>query len=160
MSKFPIKLNINGDTREIEVEPHWTLLYVLTEELELKGPKYSCGVGDCGACTVIMDGKAVPSCLVLAAQAEGRRIITIEGIADGDKLHPLQEAFVRHGAVQCGFCTSGMILSAKALLDENPSPTEDEVKEAIAGIHCRCTGYTKIIEAILDAARTIRGEVD
>ncbi len=160
MNRFPIKLNINGETREVEVEPHWTLLHVLTEELELKGPKNSCGVGDCGACTVIMDGKAVPSCLVLAAQAEGRRIITIEGIADGDKLHPLQEAFVRRGAVQCGFCTSGMILSAKALLDENPAPTEDEVKEAIAGIHCRCTGYTKIIEAILDAARTIRGEAD
>jgi carbon-monoxide dehydrogenase small subunit len=160
LSRFPIKLNINGEPREVEVEPHWTLLFVLTEELDHKGPKYSCGVGDCGACTVIMDGKAVPSCLVLAAQAEGRRIVTIEGIADGDRLHPLQEAFVRHGAVQCGFCTSGMILSAKALLDENPSPTEDEVREAIEGIHCRCTGYTKIVEAILDAAKTIRGEVD
>lgn len=160
MGKFPVKLNINGETWEVEVQPHWTLLYVLTEELELKGPKYSCGVGDCGACTVLMDGKAVPSCLVLAAQAEGRRIVTIEGIADGEKLHPLQEAFVRHGAVQCGFCTSGMILSAKALLDENSSPTEADVKEAIAGTHCRCTGYTKIVEAILDVAETIEGDVD
>jgi carbon-monoxide dehydrogenase small subunit len=160
LEKFQVELNINGKKREVEVRPHWTLLYVLTEVLELRGPKDSCSMGDCGACTVLLDGKAVPSCLVLAAQAEGKKIVTIEGISDGNKLHPLQEAFVKHGAVQCGFCTSGMILSAKALLDENPSPTEDDVKEAIAGIHCRCTGYTKIVEAIMEAARTIRGEVD
>ena len=152
LSKFSIRLDVNGEIREVKVQPYWTLLYVLREELGLTGPKCSCNLGDCGACTVLMDGKAVPSCLVLAAQAEGKKITTIEGLSDGGKLHPLQEAFARHGAIQCGFCTPGMILSAKALLDENPHPTEEDVQEAIEGNLCRCTGYTKIVEAILDVA--------
>ncbi len=160
LGKFSIRLNVNGETREVMVRPHWTLLYVLREELGLAGPKLSCGSGECGACTVLMDGKVVPSCLVLAAQAEGKKIITIEGLADGTTLHPLQEAFVEHGAVQCGFCTPGMIISAKALLDENPCPTEEDVKEAIAGNICRCTGYSNIVEAILDAASKIKRGVN
>lgn len=152
LSKFSIRLDVNGEIREVKVQPYWTLLYVLREELGLTGPKCSCNLGDCGACTVLMDGKAVPSCLVLAAQAEGKKITTIEGLSDGGKLHPLQEAFARHGAIQCGFCTPGMILSAKALLDEIPHPAEEDVQEAIEGNLCRCTGYTKIVEAILDVA--------
>ncbi len=152
LGRFLIRLDVNGGIREVTIQPHWTLLYVLREELGLNGPKCSCDVGDCGACTVLIDGKAVPSCLVLAAQAEDKKIITIEGLSDGKKLHPLQEAFAKHGAIQCGFCTPGMILSAKALLDENPHPTEDEVRNAIAGNLCRCTGYAKIVAAILDVA--------
>jgi carbon-monoxide dehydrogenase small subunit len=160
LGKIPIRLDVNGKIREVRVRVHWTLLYVLREELGLAGPKLACGSGECGACTVLMDGKAVPSCLVLAAQAEGKKIITIEGLADGLKLHPLQEAFVKHGATQCGFCTPGMILSAKALLDENPCPTEEDVREAIAGNLCRCTGYSDIVEAIMDAASKMKGGVN
>lgn len=152
LKKFSVKLDVNGEIYDIKVLPHWTLLYVLREEIGLTGTKYSCGTGECGACTVLMDGKAVSSCLMLAAQAEGKKIVTIEGLSDGAELHPLQEAFIKHGATQCGFCTPGMILSAKALLDENPHPTEEEVREAIAGNLCRCTGYVKPVEAILAAA--------
>ncbi len=154
MGKSLIRLDVNGEIREVMASPHWTLLYVLREELGLTGSKSSCGTGECGACTVLVNGKAVASCLVLAAQAEGKKIVTIEGLSDGTKLHPLQEAFVKYGAIQCGFCTPGMILSAKALLDENPNPTEEEVREAIAGNLCRCTGYVKPVEAILAVARS------
>jgi carbon-monoxide dehydrogenase small subunit len=150
-----VRLDVNGEVHEIEIKPYWTLLFVLREKLGLTGTKFGCGTGECGACTVLLDGKVVASCLVLAPQAEGKKIVTIEGLAVGKKLHPLQESFAKLGAVQCGFCTPGMILSAKALLDVNPDPSEGEVREAIAGNFCRCTGYVKIVEAILDAAQEI-----
>ncbi len=149
-----VKLRVNGVTYETAIEPQRTLLEVLRDNLSLTGAKKACDTGDCGACTVIMDGKLVVSCLVLAVEAQGKDILTIEGLAKDGQLHPIQQAFVKHGAIQCGFCTPGMILSAKALLDRNPKPTEDEVKEAIVGNLCRCTGYAKIIEAILAASRT------
>ena len=149
-----IKLRVNDVTYEVTIEPQRTLLEVLRDNLGLTGAKKACDTGDCGACTVIMDGKLVASCLVLAVEAQGKDILTIEGLAKDGQLHPIQQAFVKHGAIQCGFCTPGMILSAKALLDRNPKPTEDEVKEAIVGNLCRCTGYAKIIEAILAASRT------
>ncbi len=161
MSKLSIKFNVNGEIYDIAVEPHWTLLRVLRNELDLTGAKKGCGTGECGACTVIMNGKVVHSCLVLAAQAEDKKIITIEGISDGSKLHPLQEAFIKHGAIQCGFCTPGMILSAKAFLDEHSGiPTEKEVREALSGNLCRCTGYVKIIEAVLAAAEVIKKRIE
>ncbi len=143
-----IELKINGETCEVAVQPHRTLLEVLREELGLTGAKKGCDEGDCGACTVLIEGEAVCSCLVLAVEAQGKEITTIEGLAQGTKLHPIQEAFVNYGAIQCGFCTPGMILSAKALFDKNPNPTEEEIRMAIAGNLCRCTGYVKIIEAI------------
>lgn len=143
-----IRLVVNGKSYKISIPPWRTLLEVIREDLKLTGTKEGCGLGECGACTVIMDGRIVNSCLVLAAEADGEQITTIEGLTDGDKLHPIQQAFVDHGGLQCGFCTPGMIMSAKALLDENPTPTEDEIKRGIAGNLCRCTGYTKIIESI------------
>ena len=148
-----IELKINGEFHEVTVDPQRTLLEVLREDLDLTGTKAGCGAGECGSCTVIMDGKAVLSCLVLALNAEGKEVVTIEGLARGDELHPLQESFIEKWGFQCGFCTPGMLMSAKALLDENPNPTEDEVKEAIASNLCRCTGYVKPIEAIMDASR-------
>jgi len=150
--KHLIKLTVNGQEYEVAVEPNRSLLDVLRDDLELTGTKKGCETGDCGACTVIMDGKPVNSCLVLAVSAKDKDILTIEGVAQGGKLHPVQEAFINYGAIQCGYCTPGMILSAKALLDENPHPTEWEVREAIAGNLCRCTGYVKIVQAILAAA--------
>lgn len=152
-----IKLNVNGQEYELSVPPHRTLLEVIREELGLTGTKEGCSLGECGACTVIMDGKTVNSCLVLASEADGKSIITIEGLANGDKLHPIQQAFIDHGGFQCGFCTPGMIMSAKALLDANPHPTEAEIKKAISGNFCRCTGYTKIIESIKAAAKDMEG---
>lgn len=148
-----VQFTVNGEPYEVAVEPHWTLLDVIRDHLELTGTKKGCDTGDCGACTVILDGKPVCSCLVLAVDARERNILTIEGLAEGTKLHPIQEAFVQYGAVQCGYCTPGMILAAKALLDENPRPTEEEVRFAIAGNLCRCTGYVKIVEAILAASQ-------
>lgn len=146
--KQQIQLKVNNEIHQVTVEPRTTLLEVLRDDLSLTGTKKGCEAGECGACTVIMNGKAVNSCLVLAIDAKEKDILTIEGLAEGDKLHPLQEAFVENGAIQCGFCTPGMILSAKALLDENPHPNEEEVKTAISGNLCRCTGYAKIVEAI------------
>ncbi|MCA1960513.1 MAG: (2Fe-2S)-binding protein [Desulfomonile sp.] len=143
-----IQLTVNGERAEVAVEPNRTLLQVLREDLGLTGTKHGCGLGDCGACTVILDGRPVNSCLVLAVQANGSDVLTIEGLAENGKLHPLQRAFVEKGAIQCGFCSPGMILSAKALLDENPKPTEKEIRMAISGNLCRCTGYQKIVEAI------------
>ena len=144
-----IELTVNGLPRELFVVPMATLLEVIRDDLGLTGAKKGCGKGECGACTVIMDGRAVPSCLVLAASADGREIITIEGIAENGELHPIQEAFVRHYASQCGFCTPGMILTVKAYLDENPNPTEGEIREALDANLCRCTGYEKVIEAVM-----------
>lgn len=143
-----ITLTVNGKKYEVAIDPNKTLTQVLRDQLELLGTKEGCGVGDCGACTVILNGRVVNSCLVLAVQANGSEIITIEGMANGPTLHPIQQAFVDHGAIQCGFCTPGMILSAKNLLDKNPHPTELDVREALSGNLCRCTGYQKIVEAV------------
>jgi aerobic carbon-monoxide dehydrogenase small subunit len=145
-----VRLRINGVDEELYIEPWGTLARVLREEMNLTGTKASCETGDCGSCTVLIDGKAVKSCIYLAMKARGKEILTIEGLKGEDGgLHPLQEAFIEHFAVQCGYCTPGMILTAKALLDENPDPTEQEVRDALAGNLCRCTGYVKIVEAIL-----------
>ena len=151
--KQEIKLKVNGAPYEVFVEPWKTLLDVLREEIGLMGVKSGCEEGECGACTVLVDGKAVNSCLMLAPQAQGREIVTIEGLEGEEGLHPLQQAFVEHFAVQCGFCTPGMILSAKALLDKNPHPTEEEVRVTLSGNLCRCTGYVKIVEAVLAASK-------
>jgi len=148
-----VKLKVNGETRSADVPPETTLLKLLREHLNLTGAKLGCDVGDCGTCTVIVDGESVNSCLMLAGRASGREVTTIEGLASSEQLHPLQEKFEELGALQCGFCGPGMIISAKALLDKNPEPTVFEVKDALSGNLCRCTGYTKIIEAILDAGR-------
>jgi len=151
--KVPIQLKVNGMAFKMEVEPRRTLLELIREDLELTGTKEGCSLGECGSCTVLLDGKPIKSCITLAVQANGREVTTIEGLEKPDgTLHPLQQAFIDHGAIQCGFCTPGMILTAMALLDENPRPTEVEVREAIAGNLCRCTGYQKIVEAILSAA--------
>jgi len=152
-----IQLTINGQAVEAAVEPNRTLLQFLREDLGLTGTKHGCGLGDCGACTVILDGQPVNSCLVLAIQANGKEVLTIEGLAENGKLHPIQQAFVDKGAIQCGFCTPGMILSAKALLDANPKPTEQDIRMAISGNLGRCTGYQKIVEAIGEAAEKIQG---
>ncbi|MBE3582012.1 MAG: (2Fe-2S)-binding protein [Thermoanaerobacteraceae bacterium] len=158
MSLLDLKLKVNGKEYQVRVKPHKRLLDVLRDDLHLTGTKEGCGIGECGACTVIMDGRAVNACLVLAASAEGKEIYTIEGLEQDGKLHPLQEAFMRHNALQCGFCTPGMIMSAKALLDRNPHPTREEIKEAISGNLCRCTGYRQIIEAIEEVSRLPREE--
>ena len=152
-----IQLTVNGQSVDAAVEPNRTLLQFLREDLGLTGTKHGCGLGDCGACTVILDGQAVNSCLVLAINANGREVLTIEGLAEDGKLHPIQQAFVDKGSIQCGFCTPGMILSAKALLDANPKPTEQEIRMAISGNLCRCTGYQKIVEAIDEAAKILQG---
>jgi aerobic carbon-monoxide dehydrogenase small subunit len=157
--KTIIQLTVNGESVEAAVEPNRTLVQFLREDLGLTGVKHGCGLGDCGACTVILNGKPVNSCLVLAVQAAGGEVVTIEGLAENGVLHPLQQSFVDHGAIQCGFCTPGMILSAKALLDANPKPTELEIRTAISGNLCRCTGYQKIVQAIQEAAKAIDGEV-
>ncbi len=147
-----ITLKINGEEYQIAVKSHHTLLSVLREQLGITSPKRGCENGECGACTVILDGKPVNSCMVLAVEADGSTIETTEGLAKDGNLHPLQEAFIEHNAVQCGFCTPGMLMSAKALLDFNPHPTEEDIKVALAGNLCRCTGYYRIIEAVKDAA--------
>ncbi len=149
-----LTLRINGKSYRTEVEPLTTLLEVLRDDLGLTGTKEGCGEGDCGACTVLVDGQAVNACLFPALEARGKEVVTIEGLARDGRLHPLQQAFVEKGAVQCGFCIPGMIMSAKALLDGNPSPSDDEIKLAIAGNLCRCTGYIKIIEAVRSVARS------
>ncbi len=148
-----IKITVNGEVYKADVEPWETLLEVLRNRFGLTGVKEACGRGDCGSCTVILDGKVVDSCLILAMDARDKEVLTIEGLAKDGKLHHVQEAFIEHGAIQCGFCSPGMILCAKALLDENPNPTEEEVRDAIIGNLCRCTGYRKIVEAILAAAK-------
>jgi carbon-monoxide dehydrogenase small subunit len=151
-----IKVTVNGILYELSVQPWETLLDVIREHLGLTGTKEGCGLGECGACTIIMDGKTVNSCLVLAVEADDRVITTIEGLANGDELHPIQEAFVECGGLQCGFCTPGMIMSTRALLEEKPNPSEEEIRKGIAGNFCRCTGYTKIIESVEMAAKNMR----
>ena len=158
--KSKISFKVNGDFYELEVEPHRRLLQVLREDLELTGTKEGCGEGECGSCTVIVNGKAVCSCLMLAHDADGSEVVTIEGLASGDKLHPIQQAFIDRGAVQCGFCTPGMIIAAKALLDSNPRPTEEDARQAIRGNLCRCTGYVKIVQAILSVPERRFQEID
>jgi len=153
-----IQFMINGESFGIEVKPWRTLLEMIREDLSLTGTKEGCGHGECGSCTVIMGGKTVNSCLVPALEADGQEISTIEGLSDAGTLHPIQEAFVKHSGMQCGFCTPGMIISTKALLDGNPDPSEKQIREAIAGNFCRCTGYTKIVESISAAARALREE--
>lgn len=148
MIKKIVSLRVNGDSYEVIVNPNMTLLELLREGLGFTGTKMGCDEGECGACTVILEGKPVDSCMVLALEADGKEVITIEGLAKGDELHPLQKAFIDNGSIQCGFCTPGMILSGKALLDNNPNPTDTEIKEAIAGNICRCSGYNRIVEAI------------
>jgi carbon-monoxide dehydrogenase small subunit len=152
MEKNKVTLRVNGETYDLLTYPHRTLLEVLREDLELTGAKESCGEGACGSCTVLLDGLPVRSCLLLALEAEGRDITTIEGLAKGGELHPIQKAFVEHHAIQCGICTPGMILTAKALLDATPEPTEDEIRLALSGNICRCTGYAKIVEAVKAAS--------
>jgi len=156
MKQF-ITLRINGEDHEVAVSPNRTLLEVLREDLALTGTKEGCDDGVCGTCTVLVNGKPVRACLLLAIQAQGSRITTIEGLAEGERLHPIQQAFIDHGAIQCGYCTPGMILAAKALLEETAQPTDQEIKRAISGNFCRCTGYNKIVEAIGSAARMIGG---
>jgi carbon-monoxide dehydrogenase small subunit len=148
----PVRLTVNGERFELFVEAKKTLLDLLREDLELTGTKRGCDNGECGACTVLLNGRPVNACLVLAVEADGQDVLTIEGLADGIHLHALQEAFIQHGAVQCGYCSPGMILTAKALLDENPRPTAMEVRKAIAGNLCRCGTYNKVVKAVLSVA--------
>jgi len=152
----PVTLTINGISHTLQVEPYCSLLDMLRDHLQLTGTKKGCDEGDCGACTVLLDGKTVTSCMVLALTAHDRSITTVEGLRQGQTLHPVQDAFVRYGGVQCGFCTPGLIMSAVGLLRENPQPTEDEVRFALGGNLCRCTGYSKVVQAILQAAATLR----
>ncbi|MEM9045669.1 MAG: (2Fe-2S)-binding protein [Pseudomonadota bacterium] len=158
MMQIHVATKINGDETEYLCDPDETLLDVLRDRLGLTGAKEGCGTGDCGACTVTLDGRAVCSCLVLGAEAQGREIGTVEGIAQGEKLHPLQRKMLEHAALQCGICTPGILVAAKNLLEKNPDPTETEVRFWLAGNLCRCTGYDKIIRAIMDAAAEMRGE--
>ena len=158
MAKHHVSATINGEPAEFLCEPQQTLLDALRNEMNLTGSKEGCGSGDCGACSVIVDGRLVCSCLMLAAEAEGRDIVTIEGVANGEVLHPVQQKFLEHAALQCGFCTPGFIVAAKALLDHNTNPTETEIRYWLAGNLCRCTGYDKIVRAVTDAAAEMRGE--
>ena len=149
MFNIKVSINVNGINYTKDIDPSIRLIDFLRDDLKLKGTKEGCGEGECGACTVIVDGKAINSCLMLAASADGKNVITIEGVSDKDKLHPIQEAFMEVGAIQCGYCTPGMILSAKALLDEKPNASEEEIKVSLSGNLCRCTGYKKIIQAVM-----------
>jgi carbon-monoxide dehydrogenase small subunit len=155
MDKRLIRLRVNGEEHDVVVLPNETLVEVLRERLELTGTKMGCGEGACGTCTVLVDGTPVRSCLTLAVEVQDKDIVTIEGLAEGGELHPVQKAFIEHGAIQCGFCSPAMILTSKAFLEENPHPSEEEVRRAISGVVCRCTGYAKIVEAILAAADSV-----
>ena len=157
MARHHVRATVNGDAVEFLCETGQTLLEALRDELRLTGTKEGCGTGDCGACSVMLDGRLVCSCLVLGVEAEGRSIETIEGMAVGEALHPLQQKFIEHAALQCGICTPGILIAARALLERNPDPTEAEVRDGLAGNLCRCTGYHKIVEAVLAAAREMRG---
>jgi carbon-monoxide dehydrogenase small subunit len=152
-----IRFVLNGENIRVEVPANWTLLRLLREKLGLTGTKEGCGIGECGTCTVLVDGIPVNSCLAMAPKVEGKKVETVEGLGTKDSLHPLQQAFIDHGAVQCGFCTPGILMSSKALLDRNPTPTREEVQDAIAGHLCRCTGYRQIIEAVEGAGKHAKG---
>jgi len=154
-----IALTVNGKAHRLDVSPDTTLLMVLRDELRLIGAKRACDGGECGACTVLVEGQAISSCTILAVAARDRQIVTVEGLAKDGNLHPLQKAFIDHGALQCGYCAGGMLTAAKALLDRNPTPSRDQVKRALAGNLCRCAGYQEIIDAVLDAADTLRGDL-
>jgi carbon-monoxide dehydrogenase small subunit len=156
MARHHISFTVNGDPVEVLCDTEQTLLDVLRDELELTGTKEGCGTGDCGACSVVVDGRLVCSCLMLGVEAQGRKVETIEGMANGEELHPLQRKFLEHAALQCGVCTPGFLVAAKALLERNPDPTETEVRYWLAGNLCRCTGYDKIVRAVLDAAAEMR----
>ena len=158
MAKQVLHCTVNGEAVEVLVQPYVTLLDALREDMGLTGPKEGCGTGDCGACTVHVDGKVVASCLMLAMQVRGRDVHTIEGLGTADMLHPLQDAFVRHGVPQCGFCIPGVLMAAAALLDQNPRPSPEEIRYGIAGNLCRCTGYTKMVTAISEAAGTLASQ--
>ena len=151
-----IEFTVNGRRHQFDVEPNTLLLNLIREKLYLTGSKYGCGIGECGACTVHLDGEPVLSCLTLAVEADGRRVDTIEGVADGDKLDPVQEAFIEEGAIQCGFCTPGFIMTTRALLRDNPNPTEDVIREYLKGNLCRCTGYVNIVKAVQTAASKLK----
>ena len=157
MKKIHVTTTVNGDAVEFLAEPRATLLDALRDDLGLTGSKEGCGSGDCGACSVILDGRLTCSCLVLAAEVEGRRVETIEGMASGSQLHPLQQKFLEHAALQCGFCTPGILIAAKALLKKNPDPSEEEIRFGLAGNLCRCTGYDKIVRAVQSAAKEMQG---
>jgi carbon-monoxide dehydrogenase small subunit len=157
MAKYHISFTLNGDPVEVLCEPEQTLLDVLRDELGFIGAKEGCGTGDCGACSVVVDGRLVCACLLLGVEAEGRSVETVEGMASGEELHPLQRKFLEHAALQCGICTPGFLIAAKALLDRNKNPTETEVRYWLAGNLCRCTGYDKIVRAVMDAAAEMRG---
>jgi carbon-monoxide dehydrogenase small subunit len=154
--KKKIQVTLNGKKTELEVPSHRLLLDLLRDEIGLTGTKEGCGTGDCGACTVLLNGKAVNSCLIFSGELDGAEIVTIEGLKIGPELHPVQQAFIQDGGVQCGYCTSGMLMMSKALLDENPDPSEEDIRFAISGNLCRCTGYAKIVKAVQDAARELR----
>jgi len=158
MKHVEITLKVNGIKYAVDVKPQRTLVEVLRETLGLTGTKKSCNEGECGACTVLMDGKPVASCLALAIDAQGKEILTIEGLSEGENLHPIQEAFLKHGGIQCGFCTPGMVMSAKAFLDEHPKPTQTEVRQAISGNLCRCTGYQQIVDSIMAGSKMMKRE--
>ena len=157
MAKHHVTATLNGNEVEFLCETHQTLLEVLRDELHLTGTKEGCGTGDCGACSVTVDARLICSCLILAVEVQGKSIQTIEGMSDGDKLHPLQRKFLEHAALQCGICTPGFLIAARSLLERNPDPTEEEIRYWLAGNLCRCTGYNKIVEAVLDAAGEMRG---
>ena len=157
MATLELNVTVNGRKEQLAIPAHRTLLEMLREDLQLTGAKEGCGHGECGACTVILDGEIVNACLVLAAEVDGKNIVTVEGLQQGDKLHPVQQAFIDHSGMQCGFCTPGFMLSAKTLLDRNPNPSRSEIKEALLGNFCRCSGYTKIIESVEAAAQLMRG---
>ncbi len=156
MKTYPLEIEVNGERKRAEVNPSDTLLYVLREKWGHTDVKEGCGKGDCGVCAVLLNGRAVNACLTLALQADQQKVVTLKGVGTPENPHPLQKSFVTHGAIQCGFCTSGMIIAAKALLDRNPRPTRQEIKEAISGNLCRCTGYKKIVDAIEMAAEKLR----
>jgi len=151
-----IEITVNGAKRVFDVEPQTLLLNLIRDKMDLTGTKYGCGIGECGACTVLLDGDAVLACMVLAVDADDRRVDTIEGLAEGGKLHPIQEAYLDEGAVQCGYCTPGFIMATKALLDENPEPTEQEIREYLNGNICRCTGYVNIVKAVQAASKKMK----